>query len=224
MSGITISTITKRPGRPALFDRDQVLDELALLMWRRGYAAATQEEMLAVTGLSSSTLYRSFGTKADILQAALVRYLAWADEMFSPLEHGHEGLGDVRAFLGHLRTLLQGPMSTAGCLVWNTMQDPINSDTRIKALTDRHMQRLHTGLTTALRRAADAGELPRSATAHLASTLRAGVLGIQARARASEIADAITMLDGFQAMLEPRAYFCAEVDPGEAANHSVSLL
>lgn len=195
------NSVVKRPGRPALFDRDHVLDELALLMWRRGYAAATQEEMLAVTGCSSSTLYRSFGTKADILQAALVRYLAWADEMFSPLEHGHEGLKDVRAFLEHLRTLLQGPMSTAGCLVWNTMQDPINSDPRIKTLTDRHMQRLHTGLTAALQRAADAGELPASVPAHLANTLRAGVLGIQAHARAGEIADAITMLDGFQAML-----------------------
>lgn len=196
-------TITKRRGRPALFDRDHVLDELALLMWRRGYAAATQEEMLAATGLSSSTLYRSFGTKADILQAALVRYLAWADEMFSPLEHGHEGLEDVRAFLEHLRALLQGPMRTAGCLVWNTMQDPINSDARIEALTDRHMQRLHEGLTTALRRAVDARELPPSALTHLANVLRAGVLGIQTRARAGEIADAITMLDGFHALLEP---------------------
>jgi len=195
-------TTAKRPGRPALFDRDHVLDELALLMWRRGYAAATQEEMLTVTGLSSSTLYRSFGTKTEILQAALLRYLAWSDEMFSPLEHGQDGLKDVWAFFEHLRTLLQGPMSTAGCLVWNTMQDPINGDTRIKALTDRHMQRLRTGLTAALRRATDAGELPPSASKHLANTLRAGVLGIQARARAGELADAITMLDGFQAMLE----------------------
>lgn len=160
--------------------------------------------MLAVTGLSSSTLYRSFGTKADILQAALVRYLAWADETLAPLEHGHEGLNDVRAFLEHLRGLLQGPTGTAGCLVWNTMQDPINSDARIKALTDRYMQRLHTGLAAALHRAVDAGELPPSAPTHLANTLRAGVLGIQARARAGETADAITMLDSCQAILQPQ--------------------
>lgn len=39
--------------------------------------------MLAATGLSSSTLYRSFGTKANILEAALTLYLTLSDEMFA---------------------------------------------------------------------------------------------------------------------------------------------
>jgi len=191
------------PGRPAQFDRDRALTELVWLFWSRGYDAATQEEMLAATGLSSSTLYRSFGTKADILEAALARYLAWADEMFAPLEHGRRGVADVHTFLDHIRAQLGGPMSTAGCLVWNTTQDPINGDPRIKTLTDRHMQRLRRGLTAALRRAADAGELPPSAPKHLAEALRAGVLGVQARSRAGDTADAITLLDGLRALLGP---------------------
>src|SRR5271157_5838724 len=82
---------TRRPGRPAQFDRDSALAALLGLLWIKGYDAATQEEMLAATGLSSSTLYRSFGTKADILEAALAQYLAYLDEMFSPLEHGCRG-------------------------------------------------------------------------------------------------------------------------------------
>lgn len=195
----------RRPGRPAQFDRDHVLDELALLMWRRGYAAATQEEMIAVTGLSSSTLYRSFGTKAEILEGALARYLAWADGMLAPLEQGRGGLDDVREFLGRLRAVLKSPMGAAGCLVWNTMQDPINGDERIKALTDRYMQRLQLGLTAALARAADSGELPATAPGNLADALRAVVLGVQARARAGETADAIRMLEGAQGLLGPRS-------------------
>jgi AcrR family transcriptional regulator len=191
----------RRPGRPPQFDRDGALTELLVLIWRQGYDAATQEEMLAATGLSSSTLYRSFGTKADILEAALARYLAWADEMFAPLEHGRAGVADVHAFLDHLGAQLGGPMSTAGCLVWNTMQNPINRDPRIKTLTERHMQRLRCGLTAALRRAADAGELPPSAPENLAEALRAGVVGVQARSRASDIEDAIAMLDGLRALL-----------------------
>jgi TetR/AcrR family transcriptional repressor of nem operon len=67
---------SRRPGRPAQFDRDNALSELLWLLWSKGYDAATQEEMLAATGLSSSTLYRSFGTKANILEAALALYLA----------------------------------------------------------------------------------------------------------------------------------------------------
>jgi TetR/AcrR family transcriptional regulator, transcriptional repressor for nem operon len=194
----------RRPGRPAQFDRDSALAELLWLLWRQGYDAATQEEMLAATGLSSSTLYRSFGTKANILEAALALYLALADEMFAPLEHGRGGVEDVNAFLDHIRAQLDGPMSTAGCLVWNTMQNPINGDPRIKILTERHMQRLRRGLTAALQRATDAGELLPSAPKSLADAMRAGVLGVQARGRAGDIEDAITLLDGLRALLGPR--------------------
>jgi AcrR family transcriptional regulator len=191
----------RRPGRPAQFDRDSALAALLWLLWSKGYDAATQEEMLAATGLSSSTLYRSFGTKANILEAALALYLALLDEMFAPLEHGRRGLADVNAFFDHIRAQLDGPMSTAGCLVWNTMQNPINGDPRIKTLTERHMQRLRRGLTGALQRAADAGELPPSATTYLADALRAGVLGVQARGRAGDTSDAITLLDGLRGLL-----------------------
>jgi len=191
----------RRPGRPAQFDRDNALSELLWLLWSKGYDAATQEEMLAATGLSSSTLYRSFGTKANILEAALALYLALLDEMFAPLEHGRRGLADVNAFFDHIRAQLDGPMSTAGCLVWNTMQNPINGDPRIKILTERHMQRLRRGLTAALQRAADAGELPTPAPTYLADALRAGVLGVQARGRAGDTADAITLLDGLRGLL-----------------------
>lgn len=194
----------RRPGRPAQFDRDNALSALLWLLWSKGYDAATQEEMLAATGLSSSTLYRSFGTKVDILEAALARYLAWADEMFAPLEHGRRGVADVHAFFDHLEAQLDGPMSNAGCLVWNTMQNPINADPRIKTLTERHMQRLRRGLTAALQRAADAGELPPSAPKSLADALRAGVLGVQACGRTGDIEDAITLLDGLRALLGRR--------------------
>jgi AcrR family transcriptional regulator len=194
---------SRRPGRPAQFDRDNALSELLWLLWSKGYDAATQEEMLAATGLSSSTLYRSFGTKANILEAALALYLALLDEMFAPLEHGRRGVADVNAFFDHIRAQLEGPMSTAGCLVWNTMQNPINGDPRIKILTERHMQRLRRGLTATLQRAADAGELPPSAPTYLADALRAGVLGVQARGRAGEIEDAITLLDGLRGLLRP---------------------
>src|ERR1700761_8519983 len=108
----------RRPGRPAQFDRENALAALLWLLWSKGYDAATQEEMLAATGLSSSTLYRSFGTKADILEAALARYLAWADGMLAPLERGHAGVADVHAFFDNLEAQLRGPLNTAGCLVW----------------------------------------------------------------------------------------------------------
>src|ERR1700756_3410123 len=118
----------RRPGRPARFDRRRALDELLMLVWRKGYDAATQEEMLSATGLSSSTLYRSFGNKADILETVLQHYVATATEMFAPLEHGTGDTADLRAFLDLIEQWLRGPMGSAGCLVVETMQEPINRD------------------------------------------------------------------------------------------------
>ncbi|MUL64988.1 hypothetical protein BOO86_10985 [Mycobacterium sp. CBMA 234] len=157
--------------------------------------------MLAATGLSSSSLYRAFGTKADILEAVLTRYLAWADEMFAPLEHGSRGVADVQAFFDYFQAQFDGPLSNAGCLVWNTAQNSINGDSRINALTEQHMRRLRQGLTAALQRAADAGELPPSAPQYLADALRAGILGVQARGRAGDTTDAVAMLNGLRTLL-----------------------
>jgi AcrR family transcriptional regulator len=174
------------------------------LIWRKGYDGATQEDMLAATGLSSSTLYRSFGTKADILEAALQRYLALADAMFAPLEQGTAGTADVHVFLDHVHAQLDGPMSTAGCLVVETMQQPVNRDPRITRLTNKHTERMRRGLTAALRRAAKAGELPQCAPATLADALRAGVFGVLARARAGDTEDALALLRGVRALLPER--------------------
>ena len=200
----TPTTSSRGPGRPAQFDRDNALAALLWLLWSKGYDAATQEEMLEATGLSSSTLYRSFGTKVEILEAALALYLAWADEMFAPLEHGHRGVEDVHTFFDRFQEQFGGPLSNAGCLVWNTMQNQINDDPRIKTLTERHMQRLRQGLTAALHRAVDAGEPLPSAPESLANALRAGVIGVQARGRAGDIEDAITLIDGLRGLLGQR--------------------
>ncbi len=65
---------TGRPvGRPPEFDRLEALDALVDLFWRRGYDGATQEAMRAASGLSSSSLFRSFGTKAETFDAVLRR-------------------------------------------------------------------------------------------------------------------------------------------------------
>jgi TetR/AcrR family transcriptional repressor of nem operon len=56
-------------------------------------------------------------------------------------------------------------------------------------------------LTAALQSAADAAELPPSAPTYLAEALRAGVLGVQARGRVGDTADAITLLDGLRGLL-----------------------
>lgn len=192
----------RTPGRPAQFDRQRALDDLLALFWRKGYAAATQEEMLSATGLSSSTLYRTFGTKSQILKAVLDRYGATADVMFAPLSDGTRGLADVEDFLDRVRQFLTGPMGASGCLVVGTMQDPINTDPRISAITEAYIHRMRDGLRASLLRAVNGGELPTSTpVSALADALRAGVLGALARARTGDILEATTMVTALSVLL-----------------------
>jgi AcrR family transcriptional regulator len=157
--------------------------------------------MLTVTGLSSSTLYRSFGNKADILELVLRHYVDVATAMFAPLEHGHGGTTDVHAFLDSIDEWLRGPMGSAGCLVVETMQNPINRDRRVRALTNAHLDRMGRSLRAAVRRAIDAGELPPSTPEIFADALQAGVLGVLARARGGDVTDAARLLDGVRTLV-----------------------
>jgi TetR/AcrR family transcriptional regulator, transcriptional repressor for nem operon len=200
-------TTRRRPGRPAQFDRQRALDALLMLFWSKGYEDATQEEMLIATGLSSSTLYRSFGTKADILHTVLQRYVDSASAMLVCLERGGAGIADVHAFLDQVEDLIRGPMGTSGCLAVETMRDPINRDPRIRSVIDGHLRRMRRGLCAALRRAVAAGEFPRatsSTPARLADALQAGVLGALARARSGDAAHALVLLRGVRALLPDR--------------------
>jgi TetR/AcrR family transcriptional repressor of nem operon len=194
----------RRPGRPTQFDRSHAIDDLLSLFWRKGYEAATQEEMLAATGLSSSSLYRSFGTKADILEAVLQRYVATADPLLNALEHGHAGIADIHTFLDHIEANIDGPMGTCGCLVVETMRNPINANARIRNLTDRHLKRMHDGLAAALQRAANAGEIPSSISVAFVDALQAGVIGVLARARTGDTQHATKLLHGVRALLPER--------------------
>lgn len=95
-------------------DRDTALDALLALFWREGYDGATQEALLAATGLSSSSLYRSFGTKSEIFAAALRRYLALSDDVLAPIETGTAGAADLHTFLDRVHGQIGGRGSPGG--------------------------------------------------------------------------------------------------------------
>jgi TetR/AcrR family transcriptional regulator, transcriptional repressor for nem operon len=192
---------TRPRGRPPAFDRVDVLDRLLGLFWHRGYEAATQELMLQVSGLSSSSLYRAFGTKAQLFTAVLDRYLDLADDMLGPMENGVAGGADLRRFLDRVQGQIEGPGSPGGCLVVTTLGDPINADPRIADLTDRHLRRMREAILRTLIRGQERGErLVLGTPDAQADAVFAGVLGVLARADADPGA-AVRMLGGVRRLV-----------------------
>lgn len=60
--------------RPCSFDRDDVVDAALDAFWGSSFAATSTDDLCTATGLSRSSLYNSFGSKADLYQETLRRY------------------------------------------------------------------------------------------------------------------------------------------------------
>ncbi|WGP04846.1 TetR/AcrR family transcriptional regulator [Bacillus subtilis] len=63
-----------RPGRPPQFDRTQAILESARLFWRQGYGGTSTRELSAALGMSTSSIYAAFGSKAGLFEEAIRTY------------------------------------------------------------------------------------------------------------------------------------------------------
>ncbi|OIJ68335.1 TetR/AcrR family transcriptional regulator [Streptomyces mangrovisoli] len=61
-------------GRPRAFDRDRAVLDAARLFWRRGYSGTSTRTLTAALGLSTSSLYAAFGSKAGLFEEAVRTY------------------------------------------------------------------------------------------------------------------------------------------------------
>ncbi|NGN94491.1 TetR/AcrR family transcriptional regulator [Nocardioides sp. KC13] len=67
--------MTSRPvGRPRAFDRDDALLAAARLFWSRGYSGTTTRALSSALGMSTSSMYAAFGSKAGLFEEAVRTY------------------------------------------------------------------------------------------------------------------------------------------------------
>jgi AcrR family transcriptional regulator len=148
------------PGRPPAFDRTEVLDVVMRLFWREGYAAASMPDISTATGLSTSSLYNTFGSKMDLLVAALAHYHRTVLDgfMLGPMARGERGLADVDAFLDRLQSAVE-LTAPRGCLAVNTISEFRDPPPPVAEHTTRYRELLRASLSAALTRAGASGEI-----------------------------------------------------------------
>jgi AcrR family transcriptional regulator len=71
---------TERPamaalGRPREFDREAALDAAMFLFWRKGFEAASMNDLCDATGVRSPSLYAAFGSKEALDLEAVEHYV-----------------------------------------------------------------------------------------------------------------------------------------------------
>lgn len=85
--------------RTRAFDETEALDRAMALFWEQGYEASSVRALTSRTGISSSSLYATFGDKRDIYAAALARYRVIERDQFAVLLASSEA---VRPTLGRM--------------------------------------------------------------------------------------------------------------------------
>lgn len=175
--------VTATRGRPRTFDEDEVLDAALELFWTHGYRGTTTRDLEASLGLSQSSLYNAFGSKAELLAAAQRRYEAKIErELLVPLETAEDGDDALDRFLAALgRWVTTDPRR--GCLVVNLMVEDGGRSTSVRSRTRVYRRRVRRALAAALARGAGAARLTEDEIDARANVLLALVLGLHVTAR-----------------------------------------
>ncbi len=105
--------------RPLAFDKDQALTAAMEVFRRQGYAGVSIKDLERETGLSSGSLYNSFGHKPELFARVVDHYndVVVKDRIVQHMQNTETGAGLRAMFL----SLLDEPGGgTSGCLLTNS--------------------------------------------------------------------------------------------------------
>lgn len=133
--------------RPKSFDVDDVLDRAVDLFWVNGYAATTMEDLVNYLGINRGSLYSTFGSKQNLYERALDRYLSSGRERFAAAVTN--SAVPLREVIGDLLRSSAARTDHRGCLLVNTTMERNATDERSLKLTSKGFDELRTILIAA---------------------------------------------------------------------------
>lgn len=176
---------TNRRGRPRSFDRPTALIAALTLFWERGYEGTSLNDLTTAMGISVTSLYAAFGSKAELFREAVAYY---NDPERSPttraLRDQPTARHAVEAMLRDNARQYSDPATPRGCMIVlaGTTYTPASAPLRdlLADLRDRDRQDLRHRLA----RAISDGDLPAQADAGALATFVITVLhGLSVQAR-----------------------------------------
>ena len=149
--------------RTKAFDESEALARAMGLFWEHGYEATSVRELAAWTGLSSSSLYATFGDKHDVYLAALDRYrAAELDEVRRVLSAPRPVRETLRAMFADLIDSLMADNGQRGSFTLNAAVELASRDVEVAARLRAHFDDIRTLLAARLSAAQANGEIAAS--------------------------------------------------------------
>jgi TetR/AcrR family transcriptional repressor of nem operon len=121
--------------RPREFDESRALEAATLCFWQHGYEATSLRDLTAAMGLTSPSLYNSFGDKQQLFERALEHYLDRTtrdrlrrlEEMLAPRQALEQFFAEI---IGHSVKDRQ----RKGCFLVNSALEIAPHDARCRAM------------------------------------------------------------------------------------------
>lgn len=189
-----------RRGRPREFDVDRAVDRAMDVLWRRGYRATTTRDLEAALGVRPSSLYRAFGSKAGLADAAVGRYRGLIERaLLAPLLGADDGLAAIDRFMAGLGDWLAAD-DGRGCLIGRLLSEGPPADPAIARRLADYRTALRAAIVAALERAAARGEIGADTVGSRTEVLVAWALGLNQAVQSGHRPDALrTMVAGLRA-------------------------
>lgn len=145
------SKTPSKKGRPALFDPDRVVEQVADLFWARGFDGVSMSDITAATGLSKSSLYNSFSGKDALFKTALKQYYAQSVQAgadWLTIDDGIDPIEKLDQFFASPADDVHGRGDARGCFMCNTSADGLGRAPDIDTLVGSGFAKLEAGLIT----------------------------------------------------------------------------
>ena len=188
-------------GRPLGFDRNEVLDRLVTLFWIRGYGGTTQADICKTTGLSTSSVYNTFGSKAQLFGAVLERYIAGSEFLSDPLR-GDRGVEGLHQWVGRVHKVVTSGSTPRGCLMVMSINELAAEPVDIEAQFFHWRNSIQTSLYDTIESAQHRGELTPGDAGIRAALLFAANVGLLTAARSDSPSDVASISEGIHTTID----------------------
>lgn len=160
-----------------------MLDRALEIFWQKGYAGTTTRELENELFLNQSSIYNSFGSKAQFFDSVLVRYETRAGTcLLAPLEASNAGLPALKRYFSDFTEWISDGRRR-GCLLINVMSESSGDNPQLVQRSRQFQQRLLAGFEDALDRAGKDREIRDGDNGARATILLGLTLGLNTAAR-----------------------------------------
>lgn len=174
-------------GRPASFNRGEVIQVAADLFWRQGYYSTSISDLVDLTSLNPGSLYNAFNNKQGLLLEAIQYYGEGSFQRAYRCFHQPNDIHQAsKQFFYALIDVMQADKDCKGCLLVNTWLEVAHHDETVKLLLTRIFDRVEAQFCAGFNYAKKRGQLAESVDpAALAKFMMVSIWGLRVMSRVS---------------------------------------